>query len=323
MAWTQRDAVSSSEVCHRLRMKVRIGYALGAVPSLYPRARRELAGLGPVVDDLDRLGFDSLWFPERINSMQLDPIVAMAYVAGRSEHLKFGPAVSVVPGRNPILMAKMLASLDVVSGGRCLPAFGLGIANTAEHQAFQVDRKDRAPWLNEALPLMRRLWEEDVVDHEGDRFSVVGARVLPKPIQQPLEVWLGGQAPSELRRTGRLADGWLASFTTPRHVAEGITAIEAAADEAGRTFDRDHYGVLIPYIPPGLDFPAEALERVSMRRPDAAPDEVVATSHEALHEMIDAYVEVGASKFVCFPFGEPDDWHAELELLAPILDKQT
>ncbi|MDP7382712.1 MAG: LLM class flavin-dependent oxidoreductase, partial [Acidimicrobiales bacterium] len=160
-------------------MKVRIGYALGAVPSLYPRARRELAGLGPVVDDLDRLGFDSLWFPERINSMQLDPIVAMAYVAGRSEHLKFGPAVSVVPGRNPILMAKMLASLDVVSGGRCLPAFGLGIANTAEHQAFQVDRKDRAPWLNEALPLMRRLWEEDVVDHEGDRFSVVGARVLP------------------------------------------------------------------------------------------------------------------------------------------------
>jgi len=81
--------------------------------------------------------------------------------------------------------------------------------------------------------------------------------------------------------------------------------------------------VLIPYIPPGLDFPSEALERVSVRRPDAAPDEVVATSHEALHDMIDAYVEVGASKFVCFPFGEPDDWHAELELLAPILDKQT
>ena len=114
MAWTQGDAVGCSGVCHRLRMKVRIGYALGAVPSLYPQARRELAGLGPVVDDLDRLGFDSLWFPERINSMQLDPIVAMAYVAGRSEHLKFGPAVSVVPGRNPILMAKMLASLDVV-----------------------------------------------------------------------------------------------------------------------------------------------------------------------------------------------------------------
>lgn len=304
-------------------MKIRIGYGLGAVPSLYPRARKDPGGLGAVVDDLDRLGFDSLWFPERINALQLDPIVAMGFVAGRSRHLKFGPAVSVVPGRNPILMAKMLASLDVISGGRCLPAFGLGIANTAEHQAFQVDRADRAPWLNEALPLMRRLWEEDLVDHQGPRFSVEGARVLPKPIQQPLEVWLGGQAPSELRRTGRLADGWLASFTTPRHVAEGIEMIEDAATEAGRSFDRDHYGVLIPYVPPGLDLPTEAVERVSVRRPDARPDDVVATSHDALHDMIDAYIAVGATKFVCFPFAEPGDWHAELEQLAPILEKQT
>ncbi|MEM9466406.1 MAG: hypothetical protein AAGA90_13610, partial [Actinomycetota bacterium] len=78
-----------------------------------------------------------------------------------------------------------------------------------------------------------------------------------------------------------------------------------------------------PYTPPGLDFPAAALERVPGRRPAAAPDEVVATSHEALHDMIDAYVAVGATKFVCFPFGEPEDWHTELEKLAPILDKQT
>ncbi len=304
-------------------MKVRIGYGLGAVPSLYPSEKRELAGLGPVVDDLDRLGFDSLWFPERINSMQLDPIVAMSYVAGRSERLKFGPAVSVVPGRNPVLMAKMLASLDVVSGGRCLPAFGLGIANTAEHQAFQVDRKERAPWLNEAMPLMRRLWTEDVVDHEGERFSIEGARVLPKPIQDPFEVWLGGQAPSELRRTGRLADGWLASFTTPRHVAEGIEVIEAAAADAGRTMDPEHYGVLIPYLPNGKEIPMEVLERVTVRRPDAEPEEVIATSHARVHEMIDAYLDVGASKFVLFPFAEPDDWHAELESLAPVLDKQT
>ena len=106
-------------------------------------------------------------------------------------------------------------------------------------------------------------------------------------------------------------------------LAEGIEAIEAAAAEAGRVFDDDHYGVLIPYLPPGLDIPAEALERVTVRRPDAAPEEVIAMSHKALHDMIDAYVEVGATKFVCFPFGEPADWHAELEQLAPILEKQT
>ncbi len=303
-------------------MKVRIGYGIGAIPRLLG----EPHGLGRVVDDLDRLGYDSLWFPERINSPQLDPIVAMAFVAGRSERLRFGPAVSVVPGRNPILMAKMLASLDVISGGRCHPALGLGIANTAEHQAFQVERTERAPWFEEAMPLMRRLWTEDEVDHDGERFTVKGARVLPKPVQDPFEVWLGGQAPSELRRTGRLADGWLASFTTPRHVADGIEMIEEAAAEAGRTMDPGHYGVLIPYLP-GVDeseIPDVVRDRVAARKPDADPRDVVATSHDRIVALVKEHISVGASKFVLFPFGEPADWHAELEALADaVLSLQT
>ncbi|MEZ5243736.1 MAG: LLM class flavin-dependent oxidoreductase [Acidimicrobiales bacterium] len=295
-------------------MHVRIGYGIGAVPGLLATP----GGFGSVVDDLDRLGYDSIWFPERVNSAQLDPIVAMSYVAGRVERLKFGPAVSVLPGRNPILMAKMLASLDVVSGGRCHPAFGLGIANTAEHQAFQVDRTERAPWLDEALPLMRRLWAEDDVDHEGERFTVHGANVLPKPIQDPLEVWLGGQAPSELRRTGRLADGWLASFTTPHHVADGIAVIEEAAAGAGRTMDPEHYGVLIPYLPGDgeRDVPEALAAVVAARKPDADPRDVVATSHDRIVALVNEYLSVGASKFVLFPFAEPDDWRSELEALA-------
>ncbi|MDG2027712.1 MAG: LLM class flavin-dependent oxidoreductase [Acidimicrobiales bacterium] len=297
-------------------MHVRIGYGIGAVPMLMGTPD----GFGTVVDDLEQLGYDSLWFPERINSPQLDPIVAMSYVAGRTKKLKFGPAVSVVPGRNPVLMAKMLASLDVVSNGRCLPALGLGIANTAEHQAFQVDRKERAPWLNEAMPLMRRLWEEEEVDHEGERFSIKGARVLPKPIQNPLEVWLGGQAPSELRRTGRLADGWLASFTTPSHVAESIPVIEEAAEEAGRKMDPEHYGVLIPYIPgEGEGEVPEGLKAVvNARKPDADPRDVVATSRGRIVELVNEYLSVGASKFVLFPFAEPEDWTAELDALAQV-----
>jgi probable F420-dependent oxidoreductase len=297
-------------------MHTRIGYGIGAAPALFAQPD----GFGSVVDDLDRLGYDSLWFPERVNSPQLDPIVAMSYVAGRASRLKFGSAVSVVPGRNPVLMAKMLASLDVVSGGRCHPAFGLGIANTAEHQAFQVDRKERAPWIEEAMPLMRRLWAEDEVDHEGERFTVRGARVLPKPVQDPLEVWLGGQAPSELRRTGRLADGWLASFTTPHHVAEGIAVIEEAATEAGRTMDPEHYGVLIPYLTGDgeRDVPEALQAVVAARKPDADPRDVVATSRDRIVTLVKEYLSVGASKFVLFPFGEPDDWHAEIEGLGQV-----
>jgi len=302
-------------------VKVRIGFGIGAAAELFS----EQHGLARVVDALEDGGWDSLWFPERVNSPQLDPVVAMAYVAGRSRRLKFGPAVQVVPGRNPVLLAKALASLDVVSDGRCLPALGLGVAEAAEHQAFGVKRQERAAWFDEAFGLMRRLWSEDSVDHRGPRFSVSAAEVLPKPVQNPFEVWMGGAAPSELRRTGRLADGWLASLTTPAHVAAGIAAVSDAAEACGRKIDPEHYGVMIPVADGEL--PEALVRRVSARRPDARPHEVVACSTAALAEMIDAYLEVGASKFVVFPVGDPggsQQWIEKIETLAEaLLHRQT
>ncbi|MGH9270808.1 MAG: LLM class flavin-dependent oxidoreductase, partial [Ilumatobacteraceae bacterium] len=111
-------------------MSVRIGVGLGT--------RTQLNGpeLGPVVDELERLDFDSLWLSERITGDAPDPIVAMSYAAGRTTRLKFGMSVLVLPGRNPVVLAKELATLAVMSGGRLLPAFGLGVADGAEHQAF-------------------------------------------------------------------------------------------------------------------------------------------------------------------------------------------
>lgn len=300
-------------------MKVRIGFGIGAAPRLFA----DPGELGRVVDQLDAEGWDSVWFPERVNAPQLDPIVAMGYVAGRSERLKFGPAVTVVPGRNPVLLAKALASLDVVSGGRCLPAVGLGIANSAEHQAFGVERRERAPWFDEALPLMRRLWAGETVEHHGERFTISGARIRPLPVQDPFDVWLGGQAPSELRRCGRLGDGWLASFTTPRHVAAGKAVIEEAAAAAGRTIDPEHFGVLIPTLAEG-PVPEPLAAAVAARRPDAEVTEVVATSPAHLAEMIAAHLAVGASKFVVFPAAEPEDWHHFITRVgAGVLDLQT
>ena len=188
-------------------MNVRIGVGLGT--------RTQLNGpeLGPVVDELERLRFDSLWLSERITGDAPDPIVAMAYAAGRTTHLKFGMSVLVLPGRNPVVLAKELATLAVMSGGRLLPAFGLGVADGAEHQAFGVQRGERAKWFDEALVVMRSCWRDEVVDHDGERFHYEGLKVRPQPAR--LDVWLGGIAPSELRRVGRMADGWLPSFVTP------------------------------------------------------------------------------------------------------------
>ena len=292
-------------------MKIRVGFGFGG------SARLDATDLfGRLVAALETHKFDSLWVSERATGLTLDPMVAMAYAAGRTEHLKFGPAVMVLPGRNPVLCAKAVASLDVVSGGRALPAFGLGIAAAAEHQAFGVTRGERAAWFDEALPLMRRLWDagEDAVDHRGERFHLDGVRVAPKPIQQPIDVWLGGFAPSELRRCGRLGDGWLPSFATPQIVADGITVVQAEAAAHDRHIDPEHFGALVPFVHRAL--PDRFVERLRQRQPDVDPGEVVATGVAGLATRLTEFVDAGASKFVVFPLAEPDDWASTVGAVA-------
>ncbi len=290
-------------------MRIRIGVGIGGGTAL---GNRE--AFGDVVDGLERLGFDSLWVAERAGGPSMDPVVAMTFAAARTTRLKFGPSVMVVPGRNPVLLAKAMASLDRISDGRLLPAFGLGVADTAEHQAFGVARMDRAAWFNEALPLMRRLWTEDVVEHHGPRFHLDAAQVDIKPVQQPLDVWMGGIAPSELRRVGRLSDGWLPSFVTPDDVRAGIAAIKQHADEAGREIDPEHYGVLLSYTNSPL--PDRFLQLINLRQPDKNPTDLVATSLEELRPRIEAFIEAEASKFVVMPLDDPPDWNDEIEALA-------
>ncbi|MFI5045371.1 MAG: LLM class flavin-dependent oxidoreductase, partial [Acidimicrobiales bacterium] len=111
-------------------MKIRIGFGLGV------RTEFNDDSFANLVDTLETLHFDSLWLSERITGSAPDPVVGMAFAAGRTSHLKFGTSVMVLPGRNPMLVAKELATLDRLSGGRLLPAFGLGAVDPREQQAF-------------------------------------------------------------------------------------------------------------------------------------------------------------------------------------------
>ena len=241
-------------------------------------------------------------------------MVAMSIAAARTERLKFGAAVMVLPGRNPVVTAKEHASLDVLSGGRLVPAFGLGVANTAEHQAFGVQRADRASIFNESLALIRRLWTEAHVTHHGTWFNVEDVTVRPKPAQSPFDVWMGGVAPSELKRVGRLADGWLPSFVTPADVEVKMAEVRRVAAEHDREIDPEHFGVLIPYANAPID--DTVLGFVSARNPDAAPTDIIAPSLDALVGLIQRHISVGASKFVVVPFAPLTDITAELEELA-------
>jgi probable F420-dependent oxidoreductase len=283
-------------------VKVRIGYGLGTrTPTL------DGGCFGELVDALEALRFDSLWLSERLTGDCPDPMVGLAYAAGRTTKLKLGTSVQVLPGRNLHLLAKEWASLDRLSDGRCLPAFGLGIADSAEHAAFGVERRQRAALFDDGLPKLRRLWAGETVD---------GVGVAPLPLQSPLEVWLGGAAPSELRRAGRHADGWLPSFTTPEDAAAGREVIEEEAAAHGRAIDPEHWGALLPYLAEPGPLPGPLVTAVAARRPDLDPARVVPAGLDALRKAVEAYVAVGFSKFVLVPVVEPDDWPAHLATVA-------
>jgi probable F420-dependent oxidoreductase len=288
-------------------MKVRVGFGLGNI--------RPLSGdaLGALVDGLEAHGFDSLWLSERISGPAPDPVLALTFAAARTQRIKLGTSVSVLPGRSPALVAKEWATLDALSGGRALPAFGLGIAHPIEQQAFGVERRDRASIFDEALPLLRRLWSEDVVDHDGRWFHYEGMSVLPKPVH-PLDVWLGGRAPSELRRVGRLGDGWLASFTSPEQCKAARVVIEDAADAEGRVIDREHFGAMVLYTHDAI--PEPFAQAIRTRNPNIELDDLVARGWTGVRELCERYVAVGTSKLVLVPLMEPADWDDELAACA-------
>jgi probable F420-dependent oxidoreductase len=296
-------------------MKVRFGFTC--------RGQAELAldDFPRLVDDLERLGFDSLWLPELMLNGPFDPLVGLAYAAARTTRLKLG-AYLIVPGRNPVRLARELANLDRLSGGRLLLIMVLGQPDAPELLAQHVTKAERGALLDEVLPLLRRLWSGDVVNHHGPCYQLRDARLSPTPVQVPLEMWLGGQVPEALRRAGRLGDGWIPGLITPTEAAEKRRRIEAAAAEAGRTIDPEHFGVNLTYSRGALPMPV--VEQLRRRRPDLDPADLIPQSRTALHARVDEWLAVGFSKFLLRPVVPPTDWTAELETLAAdIMERQT
>jgi probable F420-dependent oxidoreductase len=298
-------------------MKVRIGIAIGQWPNkdIQPEAVFEL------IDAFEALEIDSLWVSDRLvsNGLTLEPIAFLSHVAGRLRRMKLGTSTLVLPTRNPIVLAKELATLDFLSRGRLFPAIGLGSDESKDLQAVGVSKKERAGRTDEMIVLMRRLWTEENVTFRGKFFSVEDATILPRPWQKNgLPIWVGGRSDAALRRTGRLGDGWLVSSAAPAEVEAGIKSIRAYAAEAGRQIPEDHYGVLIPFY-----FAANAKEAFEIGggsiRPRAGmpvSEFIAFGSEDSVRRKVENYIAAGATKFIMRPCGPFEGWRQQLEMLA-------
>jgi probable F420-dependent oxidoreductase len=247
---------------------------------------------------LEQADVDSLWLPETVYSPLVEPFTGLAFALSRTQRLKAGTGVSVLPGRHPVLVAKQLASLAGLAPGRVLPVFGLLPAQPAERALFPVPDGQRAAVFDESLILLRLLLTSERVSFDGTFFTVSEATVGVLPAK-PLDIWLGGSAPGGLRRVGRLADGWLGSLLTPAEAAGAVAVINEAAAEARREVERDHFGLSLPVALNGI--PAALLASIHHRRPDADPATLVASGWDGARRMIEQYVEAGLSKFVVRP----------------------
>ncbi len=301
-------------------MKIRIG--VGAGGGLGAEA------LTTVVDGIASAGLDSLWLAEILTGAAIDPLVGLAWASGRRPGVKLGTTM-LLPGRNPLRLAKAVADLDRLSGGRALVTFVPGLATEPERSSIGVDPAARGRAIEVLLPLVRAFWAGETVTWSGagagvglDEVRLDAVSLARRPVQDPLEAWLGGMAPAALRRCGRMADGWLPSLCTPASASAGRQVIEAAAAGAGRAISDEHFGVSIGYAHRPLRPAAAAAMAARSRGGD--PSELVPVGWDATRRLLETFVAVGFSKFVLHPIEAPDDWAAELAAMGEAVgDLQT
>src|SRR3954451_14037709 len=180
-----------------------------------PPRLRTVEELWRFVDALEELRYDSICLGDSATRTGFASVPALAAIAARTRRLKLGANVFVLPARNPVLLAKELATIDAISGGRLLPAAGLGIDAPVERDALGIGRGDRVPRLEEALEVIRLLWSGSPVSYEGLTCRLDGVRLDPRPTRPRLEFWLGGRARPAPGWVGRLGARGVGSVVSP------------------------------------------------------------------------------------------------------------
>jgi probable F420-dependent oxidoreductase len=223
------------------------------VPQVGPNARPEI--IAPFARAAEDAGFDSLWVFDHVvlakeqvsvypyspdGKMGFNPqndfleaLTLMTYLAGVTTRVQLGSSVLVVPMRQPVYLAKVLASLDRLSGGRAILGAGVGWWQE-EFEVLGRPFDRRGARFEEELRLMQALWRDDWVDFEGEFYQCRDWTCNPKPVNGTVTTWLGGESRAQLRRAGQLADGWLATAKSLPSLDTDFAVAQAAAEKAGR-----------------------------------------------------------------------------------------
>jgi probable F420-dependent oxidoreductase len=170
--------------------------------------------------------------PYNVETQFHEPFVLFGYIAAVTS-LELVTGVIILPQRQTALVAKQAAEVDLLTDGRFRLGVGLGW-NAVEYEALDKEFTNRGARMDEQIPLLRRLFNERAVTHDGAHEKVTAAGIAPLPVQQPIPIWIGGQSDPAYRRAGRLADGWFPQVPPGERLDAAKAIVDAAAEEAGR-----------------------------------------------------------------------------------------
>jgi probable F420-dependent oxidoreductase len=204
-------------------------------------------GIGRLGTLAEELGYESIWLGEHVVAPRprvapspiepdfpmLDPIVSLGLLAGVTSEVKLGTGIIILPQRNPVVLAKELATLDVLSGGRFIFGIGVGYLEP-ELRSIGIAMSERGARTDEYLRAIRSLWQDDAPEFHGDYANFADVDAYPRPIQHPIPVVIGGGSTAALRRAVRHGDGWYGYAMDRAATAKHLDALRAEADAAGR-----------------------------------------------------------------------------------------
>jgi probable F420-dependent oxidoreductase len=162
-----------------------------------------------------------------------EPFVFLGFAAAVTTRLEFATGVIILPRRPAVLVAKQAAQVDVLSRGRLRLGVSVG-GNWVEYEALGQDFHNRGRRIEEQIEVMRKLWTEDSVVYRGKWHHISDAGLNPRPVQQPIPIWMGGSHENVLRRVGRIADGWITGSGSLKALSHALSIIHGAAKDAGR-----------------------------------------------------------------------------------------
>lgn len=211
----------------------RAGFAL---PQVFPDGAIDVAVIREIAVKAETAGYDSLWTQEQLvgRSQSLEPIALLSYVASFTTVARLGVSILVLPVRDPLTLAKSLASLDVLSGGRLIAGVGLG--GEWDSGAFGIPPGRRVRRFLDVLQAIDALWQQEDPQFEGEFFQLRGTQMHPKPLQKPRPpIWFGARSEAAIRRAVRHGDGWMGPGSSSAEAFRGhVVAVREALERAGR-----------------------------------------------------------------------------------------